>query len=98
MGSSVRLAARVDSSQAEIVSALRAVGAIVVPLCRCGVRDVPDLLVGVPATRRVILVEVKTPGEKPRPPQRDWLARWPGETAVVTTVDEALQLLGAIPQ
>ena len=73
-------AARIDANQVAIVSALRAAGAVVQSLAGVG-KGVPDLLVGVPGTKRLALFEVKD-GEKVKsaqkltPAQIDWHERW----------------------
>lgn len=75
----MRGAARVDDNQAEIVDALRRCGCLVEVLSRVG-RGVPDLLVGTPRGR-LIMIEVKD-GKKPpserrlTPDQREWHQRW----------------------
>jgi len=58
----MRLAARTDSNQAEIVAALRKIGCLVEPLHRMG-KGIPDLLVQGP-DGILKLVEIKN-GSKP---------------------------------
>lgn len=94
----MRRAARVDVNQAEIVHALRCVGASVQSLAAVG-QGVPDLLVG----RRGVnfLLEVKD-GDAPMGQQRltehqaDWHARWSGDVRIVRSVDEALRAIGVV--
>lgn len=92
----MRRAARTDANQTEIVSALRGVGCSVQPLHAVG-GGVPDLLVGKGGTN--FLVEVKD-GRKPpsarqlTPDQRAWHDAWRGNVAVVSSVEEALTLVG----
>lgn len=91
----MRYAARVDANQTQIVSALRAAGATVQSLSAVG-QGCPDLLVGHHGTN--ILMELKD-GKKP-PSERKltsdqivWHSEWKGVVFLVTSVDEALQLL-----
>jgi hypothetical protein len=85
----VRQAARADANQQFIIGALRNIGVqvyyIKLPL---------DLLIagGALGTRNVLL-EVKMPGEGLNAGQLEFWARWPGEKAVVHTVDEALRVV-----
>lgn len=92
-----RYAARVDANQAEIVSAMRAAGALVWPI------GLPvDLLVGYAGN--TALVEIKRiEGKKaPKPAahtklQSDFLASWNGgPVATVTDIDGALRLLATL--
>ena len=82
-----------DANQAEIVAALRSIGAFVQPLHQVG-GGVPDLLVGIGG--RTLLIEVKD-GNKPpsarelTPDQEDWHAGWRGGPVyVVTDVGDAI--------
>lgn len=82
-------AARVDANHAAVVSALRAAGANVESLAAVG-KGVPDLLVGVPGTKRLALFEVKDGKKAPSAQkltahQQDWHAKWSGYP--VCTVD-----------
>lgn len=94
--SNMRRAAKVDANQAEIVTALRGVGCSVQPLHAVG-EGVPDLLVGKDSNN--FLVEVKD-GSKPpsarqlTAQQRKWHDAWRGNVAVVSSVPEALTLVG----
>jgi hypothetical protein len=94
----MKRAARTDANQAEIVKALRAIGAFVQPLHAVGA-GVPDLLVGFRG--QTLLVEVKD-GKKPpsaralTPDQVDWHAGWRGGPVyVVTDVTEAIAKVSA---
>lgn len=90
-------AARVDRNQAEIVFALRAVGASVQPLHTVG-KGCVDLLVGWRGVNHCL--EVK---DGQRPPsereltkdQMEWHTNWRGHAMVVTSVAEALVAIGA---
>ena len=91
----VRLAARIDDNQREIVSALRAVGCSVQSLAAVG-QGVPDLLVYSPR-RGLMLIEVKNGNLPPSRQKRTdaqliWHAEWRGPVFVVASVDEALAL------
>ena len=95
----MRRAARVDSNHAEIVAALRRVGAATISLAQLG-DGVPDLLVCY--HRTLFLLEVKD-GSK-RPSERSltaeqvvWHRNWPGPVAVVLDVSGALSAIGASP-
>ena len=90
-------AARTDKNQAEVVDALRAAGCKVQSLASVG-DGVPDLLVGLP-NRRLVLVEVKD-GDKPpsdrklTPKQVKFHDEWAGwPVYVVESVGEALELI-----
>ena len=93
----MRRAAKVDANQAEIVKALRKVGAFVQSLAAIG-EGCPDLLVGY--KRDMYLMEVKD-GSKP-PSAREltfdqviWHTEWcGGNCMVVNSVDEALAFIG----
>ena len=87
----MKRAARVDENQADIVKALRDLGATVQPLhavgCGC-----PDLLVGWRGSN--FLVEVKNPDKAPSqqkltPDQRKWHMAWDGQAVVIRTPKEA---------
>lgn len=92
----MRRAARTDANHAEIVAALRAVGATVRSLAAVG-SGVPDLLVGFRGTN--VLLEVKD-GRKPpsarklTPDEERFLATWRGRAVVVESVSEALAAIG----
>ncbi len=94
----MRRAARVDDNQAEIVKALRSVGASVQSLAAAG-DGIPDLLVGF--RRATYLLEVKDGRKKPSareltPDQIAWHAEWiGGPCVVVNSVGEALAAIGA---
>jgi len=93
----MRRAARVDRNHAEIVAALRAVGATVQSLAAIGA-GVPDLLVGF--RRQTYLIEVKDGTKKPSErelttDQIAWHLEWNGgPCSVVNNVDEALAFIG----
>lgn len=92
----MRRAARVDRNQAEIIDALRAIGASVEPLHFAG-RGMPDLLVGLGGVN--YLLEVKD-GERPpserelTPAELEWHGAWRGRVVIVASVNDALAALG----
>jgi len=94
----MRLASKVDQNHAEIVAALRQVGATVLDLSRVG-KGCPDILVGHRSAN--YLMEIKD-GQKTAsrktltPQQREFFATWAGQRIVVETVDEALNVLGVV--
>lgn len=82
-----KYAASVDLNQQEIVDALRKIGCQVV-----AIGTPVDLLCGFRAKN--FLLEVKRPGEKPRTAaQKQFLKNWPGQVRVVTTPEEAIELV-----
>ena len=86
-GDPMRRAARVDANQAEIVDALRSVGAAVQSLAAVG-RGVPDLLVGYHG--KLYLLEVKMPGEKLTPRELTWHTLWDGYAYIVYSAEDAI--------
>ena len=89
-------AAKVDRNQAEIVGALRAVGASVQHLHAVG-QGCPDLLVGFRG--RCFAIEVKDgllppSARKLTPAQEKWHGAWRGHVAVVTSAEEATAAIG----
>jgi hypothetical protein len=95
-------ARRTDRNQAEIIGALRAVGAAVESCHHFG-HGFPDLIVVYPATNRggLFFLEVKD-GEKIPSKQRlteaeeEFILNQYGHVQIVRTVDEALRAIGAI--
>ena len=93
----MRLAARTDANQADIVKALLDIGASVQILAAVG-QGCPDLLVGLAG--RNFLLEVKN-GSKPpskrklTPAEAEWHAEWRGQVCVVESVEAALEIIGA---
>tara|TARA_A100001391_G_scaffold176590_1_gene139858 strand:- start:3816 stop:4097 length:282 start_codon:yes stop_codon:yes gene_type:complete len=91
----MRRAAKVDANQAEIVEALRMIGASVQPLHAVG-QGCPDLLVG---WRGIVsLLEVKD-GSKPPSARKltedqvKWHTEWRGQVAVVENVEQAIEAI-----
>ena len=95
----MRRAAKIDSNQIQVVSALRAAGATVQSLAAVG-KGVPDLLVGYMG--KTLLMEVKD-GRKPPSAQRlteeqlEWHGAWKGGSlAVVDGPEAALRMIGVV--
>jgi hypothetical protein len=82
-------AAKTDKNQAEIVKALRKVGASVQLLHRVG-GGCPDLLVWY---NGYYLFEVKTKGSKLNKLQQKWWENWHGELYTVTSAEDAIKLI-----
>ncbi len=84
-----RYANKRDANEPEIVRALEAIG------CDVLRQDTPcDLLVGYRA--RNYLIEVKQPGRENRRDQQEqaeWRKHWRGQVRVVTTAEEAIELV-----
>lgn len=87
------MAKRVDGNHKEIVDALRRVGASVQSMHTVG-GGCPDLLVGYRGCNYVL--EVKTPTGKRKPAQVDWHADWHGDVQTVTSIEQALAVIGAM--
>lgn len=92
----MRRAARIDANQPEIVAALRGVGAAVQPLHAVG-KGCPDLLV----SHRMVnyLIEIKDGAKPPSarrltPDQLEWHDAWRAPVHIVTTVEDALDVIG----
>lgn len=91
----MRRAAKVDANQAEIVEALRRIGARVTPLHMVG-GGVPDLLVE--HRNRIFLVEVKDGRLPPSarlltPEQAKWHREAQVKVHIVTSVEQALEVV-----
>ena len=91
----MRIIAKVDANQAEIVADLRAIGCTVLHLHMVG-HGCPDIAVGFRGQN--YLFELKD-GDKPPSRRRltadeqAWHEKWRGQVAVITTFDEALECL-----
>lgn len=86
--------AKTDRNQREIVATLRQVGATVQPIHEIG-GGCPDILVGFRGQN--YLIEVKAPGSERRLTRLEveWLEEWRGQSAVVSTSEQALDIIGA---
>lgn len=87
------MAKRTDQNQAEIVQALRSVGATVQSLHTVG-KGCPDLLVGYRGKN--YLMEVKTRVGRLTKDEQDWFTNWGGVVEVVKTPGAALLTIGAM--
>ncbi len=90
-----RFAAKRDTIEPKIISALLAAGCTVQQL---SVRGCPDLLVGFvdPETGepKNALIECKSKGGKLTDDQKDWIAKWAGQVFVVYSVEDAMEAIG----
>lgn len=91
----MRRAAKVDGNQAEIVVALRKIGASVTPLHMVG-SGFPDLVVG--WRGRNVLFELKDPKQPPSKrkltdDEAIWFGNWRGEAYVIETIEQAIGYL-----
>lgn len=94
----MRRAARVDANQAEIVKAIRKIGATVQPLHTVG-KGCPDLLVG--WRQKNFLFEVKdgakcASARQLTPDEERWIAGWRAPVFIVTSPLEAVTFLQGI--
>ena len=91
----MRTAAKVDSNQREIVSALRQIGATVQILSMVG-KGCPDILVGF--RHNNFLFEIKDSNKPPSkrkltPDERQWHDDWRGQVTTISTVDQVIALV-----
>lgn len=91
----MRQAARVDTTQAEIVAALRRAGAWVLDLSRAG-QGVPDLYVAYPAREWAGFLECKSRGGRMTPAEVRFVAECPVPVRVVYSAEDALRVIGAM--
>jgi hypothetical protein len=94
----VRRAAKVDANQEQVVSALRAAGAIVQSLAPIG-KGCPDLLCAFRGN--LFLLEVKDgskppSGQKLTADQQKWHQAWGALVEVVNSPEAALRAIGAM--
>jgi len=94
----MRRAAKVDANHEQVVSALRAAGAVVQSLAAVG-KGIPDLLVAF--RQEMFLLEIKDGAKPPSAralteDQAKWHAAWGTPVYVVNSPEEALQVIGAI--
>ena len=93
----MRIRARVDANQAEIVTVLRLCGVAVQSLSAIG-NGCPDLLVSAYGVNG--LLEIKDPAKPPSerrltPSEAVWHARWQGPVAVAHSFSEAMDAIRA---
>ena len=81
-----RYAQKPDSNQPEIVTGLEKIGCSVYDAHRVG--EIPDIIVG--ARGCTLLLEIKIPGAKLSPTQKDWHRDWQGHSCVVHSLEEAI--------
>jgi len=91
----MRLRAKVDGNQPEIVRALREAGASVQTIARMG-HGVPDLLVG--WRGKNFLFEVKDPSKrlsdrKLTDDEKAWHYTWNGQVAVIESIEAAFEVM-----
>ena len=90
----MRVRPRKDKNHADIVKALRGVGATVADTSAMG-GGIPDLLAGYKGVN--VWIEVKDGPGSLTPDQLDFIAAWRGgQVRVCRTVDEALRAIGAL--
>ncbi len=98
----MRRKARRDDNHAAVVNALRMVGCNVQDLASVG-NGCPDILLGIPTTRELVLFEIKD-GKKPpskrklkEDTQVPWHREWSGYPVhIVESVSDALAIVAAI--
>ena len=88
----MRRAAKTDTNHAEIVEALREIGANVFDTHDVG-SGFPDIIIGYRGVN--FLAEIKGPKGTMTPLERWFHNDWGGQVAIVRTVDDAYRLIGA---
>lgn len=87
----MRRRCRVDTNQSEIVAALRGIGATVAPTHMVG-HGFPDIVVGFRGAN--FLFEIKSGDRwKLTSDEWDWHQEWSGSVDVVTSPDQAIELV-----
>jgi len=86
-------AARVDQNQAEIVYALRKVGATVQHLHKVG-QGCPDLLVGFRSENFLMECKLMKKASKLNERQIKWHAEWRGSVHIVRSAQDAMTIIG----
>jgi len=81
-------ARKVDTTHKVVVEAFRAAGWHVLATFR--LPNAPDLFVA--KAGRTVAVEVKGPKTRISAGQQSWHADWPGETAIIRTVADVMEL------
>lgn len=94
----MRIAAKIDANQNEIVKALRQVGCTVQSLASVG-KGTPDLLIGFRGVN--LLFEIKD-GSKPKSARKlttdqvIWHSGWNGKVYVIESVDDAINIINEL--
>ena len=88
----MRRAAKTDTNQSSIVSGLRAIFGpdCVMDLSAVG-QGCPDLAVGIRG--KTLFMEIKTKTGKLTVDQQIWHRNWDGHVAIITTLQEALDVI-----
>ena len=91
----MRLKAKIDANQPEIVKALRQIGCSVQHLHQLG-QGCPDILIGVAGFN--VLAEIKDSAKPPSArnlteDEQDWHDAWRGQVSIITCVDDALRVV-----
>lgn len=84
---------RTDDNQAEIVMALRQIGATVTVLSQVGL-GCPDIVVGLRGNNYLLEVKDGTKSlsrQKLTPAETRWHQAWQGQVVIVTSVEEAIR-------
>jgi hypothetical protein len=89
----MRLRAKVDRNQAEIVAALEKSGATVLHLHMVG-RGCPDIAVG--HNNRTYLMEIKSGRGMLTPDELAFFESWRGQVVAVYSPEDALRVIGAL--
>lgn len=79
---------RKDKTHVAIKQALEAYGWVVMDVSRAPY--VADLIAS--KAGRTVCIEVKSPGQKPKPHQQRWMDHWQGECCVLTSPDQVQEL------
>ena len=87
----MRLIAKVDTDQAEIVDALRKIGATVQHLHQVG-KGCPDILVGYRGINWAFEIK-RGGGATLTPAEKAWAASWRGQYAIVWNVTQAVTIV-----
>jgi hypothetical protein len=83
---------RKDENQEAIHRALVEAGYAVRDIHQLG-GGLPDLLVCDPVTRRVVLVECKSPSGRLTPAEARFFREWPGDVVIARSPEEAVRLV-----
>lgn len=89
----MRIAAKVDANQAEIVSTLRSAGISVHSTASIG-KGFPDLICA--KQDRMWLIEVKGPKGTLTDDQVKFMSQWQGDVHIAHSPDDALRIVGVL--